>query len=595
MPLRTDPGAAARRLVRAHLTACDYGPCVDAAPSLRRPERVDDDASIWTAAALAVGEGFGLLSEALAAEVAPWLLGLLDGAADAALDRADPETVLVWCTAAGEWCERHGLDAPFARLHARAMAADAGAPPSARVHWRIASAWHHESFGRFADVGRLLHEAAALSAAAAGAAEPADASLDIVVRLKQARLALARDRPAEALQQADAVAAKLEPSSTPLWWADLADIRARAALARGDAVCALHQARLCDGLARQARATPAYTITYRVNEAYALLAQGATDEAVALAGELAALPMPPHLQQRIVLLARLFALARADRAEHWGVDEDTALQAAVQRLRALNWTGVLAFLPTVVARLWARALDRGIEPAWIRAAIASRALVPPEPGWPDAWPWSLRLHVLGSFAWQSAAEDDAHPTGLRSAIKPLELLRRLAAEAGLDPMPAERLARMLWPGEGRTGQDKALETTLARLRRLLGDAAALRLAERRLRLDPQRVWLDRVALERRLARIDATVAMGPGASEPSIAGQWDAALALWRGPLLADEGADSVVPDWLLQARMRLRQRMAASLLASAEVPGHAGRCLRAVAADPGLQAWLDAEAAAPR
>ncbi|RVT50113.1 winged helix-turn-helix domain-containing protein [Rubrivivax albus] len=567
--------------MRAHLQATDYGACTDAALRLRWPTRIDDDDGLWLAAAWAIAEGFGLPLPSGAAGIVSWIGVLLAGEADTALDRASPEAVLAWCTAAGEWCERHGLDAPFARLSARAAAADAQAPAWARVHWRIASAWHHEAFGRFVQVGELLDEAAALAATAG------DPGLVIVVSLKQARLALSRARPAEALLQAEAVAARLVPGGAPLWWADLADIRARAALAQGDPVSALHQARLCDGLARQAGATPAYTVTYRVNEAYALLGQGAVDDAVALVCELAAVPMPPRLQQRVALLARLFTLARDDRAGRWDADQDAALETTVQRLRALDWTGVLALLPAVVARLWARALEAGIEPDWVHAAITSRALPPPEPCWPDAWPWPLRLQVLGGFTWQRAGDGDAATQGGRAALKPIELLSRLAAEAGLAPMPAETLAQALWPGEGREGRDKALETTLARLRRLIGDAAALRLAERRLRLDPQHVWLDRAALERRLSLIDAAVCAGSSANGPPVAVQWNAALDLWRGPLLADAGDDDAVPDWLLQARTRLRQRMAASLLGSAGVSGHPARCLRAVAADPGLGRWL--------
>ncbi|GAB4115299.1 MAG: hypothetical protein Fur0014_17630 [Rubrivivax sp.] len=222
----------------------------------------------------------------------------------------------------------------------------------------------------------------------------------------------------------------------------------------------------------------------------------------------------------------------------------------------------------------------------MRAAIASRSLVPPEPAWPDAWPWPLRLRVLGAFEWTAIAATGGE--GSRTAIKPLELLRRLAAEGGLDPLPAETLAEGLWPGEGREGRDKALETTLARLRRLLGDPAAVRLAERRLRLDPQRVWLDRAALERLLQRIDAAAASGRGADDDTtLAALWHEALSLWRGPLLADLGDDAEAPPWLQVSRTRLRQRLAASLLGCADRAGHESRRLRALAADRGLGPWL--------
>lgn len=587
VPLTDSDGAAggasaavaARRLVRAHLAARDYGSCVDAASALAVPEALDGDAALWMLSGLAIAEGYHLLAPDRMTAAATAVSRALDGGADAALRRAGAEAVLAWCTTAGEWCERHGLDAPFARLAARAAAVDAGAPAWARVSWRVAAAWHHEAWGRFPAVRRLLDEAAALVAA------QGDGELEIVVGLKRARLPLARDAPADALAQAEAIERRLPPGEAPLWHADIADIRARAALALGDPAAALHQARLCDGLACQARAPTSYTVTYRVNEAYALLALGDTPPALALLQALAAAPMPQRLQQRVALLRDLFGLAADDRDGHWGDTQQARLQVLMRSLRALDWTGVLGLLPAVMARLWARALEAGVEPDWVRAAIVSRRLAPPEPAWPEAWPWSLRLRVLGGFELRSPRSGGTE--GVKSASRPIDLLRRLAAECGLEPISSDTLAAALWPGEGREGRHKALETTLSRLRRQMGDPAALRLSERRLRLDGTRVWLDAAALQRQLALIDAGVQSGDPERLTRLARDWHEALQLWRGPLLADEGSDEQVAPWLLAARTQWRRRMAASLLASAALPGHEARCLRAVAADAGLQAWL--------
>jgi DNA-binding SARP family transcriptional activator len=182
--------------------------------------------------------------------------------------------------------------------------------------------------------------------------------------------------------------------------------------------------------------------------------------------------------------------------------------------------------------------------------------------------------VLGGFACAPLAGSDA---AAKAASRPLALLRRLAAEGGLEPVPTEALAQALWPGEGREGRDKALEVTLARLRRLLGDASAVLLQDRRLRLNPDRVWLDSAALARVLGLLEHGLAQGHG--DDALQPLWDEAMALWRGPLLAGEAADR----WLDDARGRLRRRMAAALHAAAERPGHRARCLRATAADPAL------------
>lgn len=571
---RDDP---ARRLLGAHFEARSFAPCRAAAPRIALPARLGSDADLLALAALAIAQTFGLLDAERAGQVGETVRESLDGGADRALAAASAETVLTWCTAMNEWCERNGLDREFSRLQPRAAIADAdpGASAAARVHWRVAAAWHQEAFCRRAEVAALLDEAEAM------AAQAGDLGLQVVVWLHRARLALSRSAPEKALALARRAAAHASERESPLWLADAADITARAALMQGDMHRALHQARRAVALAEIAQATPAYAMTYRLYESYALLGLGAYDEALALIRELAARHQPSFLTERQRLLARIYALVRDDHSGRWSESSRTELAAVVGRLRELAWPGVLALLPQLVARLWARALDAGIETDWVRASIRNRDLPPPEPSWPAAWPWDVRVSVLGTFSCVvDGRELDAGPSG-KAAAKPLALLRRLAVEGGHDGVAADALARALWPGEGREGRDKALETTLSRLRRLLGRADAVLLHERRLRLNPQRVWLDSAALARQLDRLQRPARAG--APEVDAERAWDAALALSRGPLLADEGD----APWIEPARDRLRARLAAALHDHAKREGHRARCLRAIAADPALERLL--------
>lgn len=577
-PARTPDLEAAQILLRGHLEARSYTPCIAAAPALVVPDGFVGDADLRVAAALAMAQTFGLLDAARNGPAVELIRAGLAGAADAAIERAEPDAVLAWCTAAAEWCERNGLDHEFSRLQPRAAVADAdpGATPWARVHWRIAAAWHHEWFGRRGDVAALLDEALALAHAAG------DLGLQVIVQLKQARLALARSDPAAAVALAQRAAAHADEATSPLWLADAADVEARAALGRGDVHRALQQARRARGLADLARATPSYTFTYRLYEAYALLALGAWDEAVALARELAAIDLPSGMRERTAVLAELFTLVRDDRTEGgWSAAQVDALRVVLARLRELDWPDALPVLPAHVARLWARALEAAVETDWVRASIVSRDLPPPEPAWPDGWPWSVRISVLGSFRC-SVDGTDLASVGGKTSGKPLALLRRIAVEGGYEGIGTDLIATALWPGEGREGRDKALEATLARLRRLLGRADAVLLHDRRLRLNPHRVWLDRVALERCLD----TICDGAAASRGNPAAHertWATVWSLWRGPLLAVE------PDagWIAAPRDRLRARLAAALHGAAGTPGHRARSLRARSADPRLDAWL--------
>lgn len=567
-PSRSPAVDAAHTLLRSHLDARSYVPCVASAPALAVPRGFECDDDLRAAAALAIAETFGLLDAGRAAAAVEFIRAGLAGAADEALDHAEPEATLAWCTAAAEWCERNGLDHEFSRLQPRAAVADSSvaASPWARVHWRIAAAWHHEWFGRRGDVAALLDEAVVLARAAG------DLGLQVNVQMKQARLALARSDPVAAVALAQCAAVHADETTSPLWLADAADVEARAAMVRGDTHRALQQARRARGLAELARATPSYTFTYRLYEAYALLAMGAWDEAVALARELAAIELPSGMRKRTAVLADLFGLVRDERTEGgWAAAQVERLRTVLARLRELDWPGALPVLPVHMARLWARALEAGVETDWVRASIVSRDLPPPEPAWPEGWPWSVRISVLGGFRCSVDGADLA-ANGGKASGKPLALLRRVAVEGGYEGVGADLLAAALWPGEGRDGRDKALEITLARLRRLLGRADAVLLHERRLRLNPQRVWLDRVALERLL----------DGLAAPTV-GHWPAVWTLWRGPLLAGEPSTSELDA----ARNGLRARMAAALHAASAHPGHRARCLRALAVDPELADWL--------
>lgn len=568
---------AARALLRAHLDARSFAPCLAAVPLLVLPRALVTEGDLTSLAALAIAETFGLLDAGRAREVSALVTRALSGAANDALGKAGAATVLAWCTAMGEWCERHGLDREFSRLQPLASIADAdpASSPWERAHWRVAAAWHHEAFGRHDEVAVLLQQAESMAMASG------DVGVQVVTWLHQARLALARSAPDTALALAKRAAEHADERNSPLWLADVTDVLARAALAQGDMHRAVHQARRAVALAERAEATASYVMTYRLYESYALLGLGAYDEAVSLAEDLAAIPLPPFLAERLRLLARLYALVRDDRSGRWSEHNRSDLEAVTRRLRELQWPGVLALLPEFVAGLWARALDAGIEVDWVRASIRTRNLLPPEPSWPTGWPWSVKLSVLGqSSCVVGGLNLAASPSG-KAAAKPMALLRRLAVEGGHDGVAADVLAQALWPGEGREGRNKALETTLARLRRMLGHANAVLVSERRLRLNPQRVWIDSAALCRQLDRLQRR-------SRGEVAGidrarAWDAVFELWRGPLLADE------PDapWIDARRDQLRRRMAAALQADGSTAGDSERRLRAIAADPLLERLL--------
>lgn len=95
------------------------------------------------------------------------------------------------------------------------------------------------------------------------------------------------------------------------------------------------------------------------------------------------------------------------------------------------------------------------------------------------------------------------------------------------PVPAERLADQVWAEHVPTDPAAALRTQVSRLRRLLGSLGGrLVTTPAGYRLDVRPAELDMARFEKALAGLD------PLSSE--ALDRLDAALGLWRGPVLAD-------------------------------------------------------------
>jgi len=158
-------------------------------------------------------------------------------------------------------------------------------------------------------------------------------------------------------------------------------------------------------------------------------------------------------------------------------------------------TGVLnpVYVPRAdLAELWAFALERGIEPALADRIVRGRRLAPgPRARRVATWPWPVRVEALGGLALRGGAV--AARTAKKVQQKPLELLRLLVA-FGERGATTERLA--------------AFDTTVYRLRRLLGDPASVVHCGGRAALDARRVFVDAWAVEWLAAHAEVLRATG---------------------------------------------------------------------------------------
>jgi DNA-binding SARP family transcriptional activator len=213
------------------------------------------------------------------------------------------------------------------------------------------------------------------------------------------------------------------------------------------------------------------------------------------------------------------------------------------------------------------ALANGIEVEHARAMVTRLGLRPRSPAI-ALWPWPLTIRALGRF--EVARDGVPLETRGKAQKKPLELLKALVALGG-EGVDAARLAGLLWPDAEGDAAKGSFDTTLWRLRKLLGRDDALVLAEGKLSLDRERCWLDVWAFEQSARDADA-----PGA-EPAgedVARRGRAVLAAYPGHFLA---ADEDAP-WAIERRDRLRAKLARTVLGLGERLQAAGRWTEAVA-----------------
>ncbi len=233
---------------------------------------------------------------------------------------------------------------------------------------------------------------------------------------------------------------------------------------------------------------------------------------------------------------------------------------------------VIGWLPEMMARLCVTALEEGIEVEYARALIRRRGLQPEVPPYHlEAWPWPLRIRTLGTFDIEAEPRD---PEGRsRKQGKPTELLKVLIALGGRN-VRAEQLATALWPHVDGDYAYRSLNTTLHRLRKLLGGDDMLMLVDGRLGLDPRRCLLDTWALEQITDDL-TSVLQRPHAADfaATLERLEDALFTTYGGEFLA---GDAGSPHFLA-CQERLRARFVQGVSGIARHHAEAGRVDEAV------------------
>jgi len=160
----------------------------------------------------------------------------------------------------------------------------------------------------------------------------------------------------------------------------------------------------------------------------------------------------------------------------------------------------------------------------------------------------IRIYCLGRFNVQINNELVVQSSYGRN--KPLELLKVLIALGGRQ-VSQENISEILWPEALGDGAQRNFNTTLHRLRKLLGYNQAVVLKDTLLTLDNRYVQVDLWEAERLLGQLEQQL-RHIHADETQLQSLSERLFALFRGDFLGTE------PDrnWALLIKERLRNRM---------------------------------------
>lgn len=199
-----------------------------------------------------------------------------------------------------------------------------------------------------------------------------------------------------------------------------------------------------------------------------------------------------------------------------------------------------------LAALCAFALDEQIEQNLVIEMIRRWRLTPFEPHtFSERWPWPVRIHTLGSFT--ITCDNTILVSSSKLPPKPLQLLTMLIA-AGQKGMFRERIAARLWPDSDGDRALQSLNTTLHRLRKILGRDDAVVLINSQLLLNDRVCWVD----SRHFTWLAQQVKAAPTLSTNSA--YIKKALALYQGPFTTGQESIPVALQYSEQLEKQWRQ-----------------------------------------
>jgi DNA-binding SARP family transcriptional activator len=226
-----------------------------------------------------------------------------------------------------------------------------------------------------------------------------------------------------------------------------------------------------------------------------------------------------------------------------------SLRYALGLGRDKGFMNTLWWQPEIMARLCARALKEGIEVDYVKTLIRKRKLtldLPPLDV--SEWPWAFKVSTLGRF--EILRGDGSNLLSSRGG-RPIEVLKTAIAFGATD-VSVDRITDVLWPNIDRDYAHRSFNTTLHRLRKLLGEDEALLLANGQLSLNDKYFWLDTWAVDQAWEDFRTSLRQGGKAPDNERLDELaERVLELYRGPFMP---GDEDHP-WTISARQQLSTR----------------------------------------
>ena len=207
-----------------------------------------------------------------------------------------------------------------------------------------------------------------------------------------------------------------------------------------------------------------------------------------------------------------------------------------------------------MASVCLKALENDIEVPYVQHLIHKLDLFPDTPPYSCRnWPWMLKVYTLGNL---KILRDNA-PLELpkKARLKPVELLQFLIVYHG-KAVELDHISGVLWPDAPGDYAHQTLDTTIHRLRKLLGSSDAIIAEAGRLMLNPKTCWVDVQAVDVLCTRLEALLHGGAASMKQAARDRKIRELGRQIFHLYKEDFfAHGPLPSWALNFRDSLHDR----------------------------------------